>query len=152
VLFPIHPRTRQRLDEWRIEVSLNGQLRLMDPIGYLEFLALQRKATVVITDSGGIQEECTYLGVPCLTLRENTERPVTVTMGTNVVVGRDMGRLHAEVDRILAGKAKSGTVPPLWDGKASERIAHLLAAWHQNKASGQTVSFQTDPTSSHTGS
>ena len=152
VLFPIHPRTRQRLDEWCIEVSLNGQLQLMDPIGYLEFLALQRKATVVITDSGGIQEECTYLGVPCLTLRENTERPVTVTMGTNVVVGRDMGRLHAEVDRILAGKAKSGTVPPLWDGKASERIAHLLAAWHQNKASGQTVSFQTDPTSSHTGS
>jgi UDP-N-acetylglucosamine 2-epimerase (non-hydrolysing) len=152
VLFPIHPRTRQRLDEWRIEVSLNGQLRLMDPIGYLEFLALQRKATVVITDSGGIQEECTYLGVPCLTLRENTERPVTVTTGTNVVVGRDMGRLHAEVDRILAGKAKPGKVPPLWDGKASERIADLLVAWHQNKASGQAVSFQTDPTSSHTGS
>jgi UDP-N-acetylglucosamine 2-epimerase (non-hydrolysing) len=152
VLFPMHPRTRQRLDEWRIEVSLNGQLRLMEPIGYLEFLALQRRATVVITDSGGIQEECTYLGIPCLTLRENTERPVTVTMGTNVVVGRDMGRLRAEVSRILAGKAKPGTIPPLWDGKASERIADLLVAWHQNRASGQRVSFQADSTSSYAGS
>ena len=152
VLFPLHPRTRQRLDEWRIEVSLNGQLRLLEPLGYLEFLALQREATVVITDSGGIQEECTYLGIPCLTLRENTERPVTVTMGTNVVVGRDMKRLQAEVDRILAGKAKPGTVPPLWDGKASERIADLLVAWHQSRTSGQKVSFPTDSTSSHPGS
>lgn len=152
VLFPIHPRTRQRLDEWRIEVSLDGQLRLMEPIGYLEFLALQREATVVITDSGGMQEECTYLGVPCLTLRENTERPITVTRGTNVVVGRDMGRLRAEVDGILADKAKPGTVPPLWDGKASERIAELLVAWHQNRASGQTVSSRADPTASRTGS
>jgi UDP-N-acetylglucosamine 2-epimerase (non-hydrolysing) len=152
VLFPTHPRTRQRLDEWRIEVSLDGQLRMMDSIGYLEFLALQRNATVVITDSGGVQEECTYLGVPCLTIRENTERPVTVTMGTNVVVGRDMKRLGAEVDRILAGKTKQGRVPPLWDGKASERIADLLLAWHQNRASSQTASLETDSTSSHAGS
>ncbi|MGD0920899.1 MAG: UDP-N-acetylglucosamine 2-epimerase (non-hydrolyzing) [Terriglobia bacterium] len=152
VLFPIHPRTRQRLHECGIEVTLNGQLQLMDPIGYLEFLALQRQACVVITDSGGIQEECTYLGVPCLTLRETTERPVTVTIGTNIVVGRDMRRLHREVDRIVAGKAKQGAIPPLWDGKASERIADLLVAWHHNRTSGQTVPFGADPTASHSGS
>lgn len=152
VIIPVHPRTRQRLDKWCIKVSSNGQLRLTDPVGYLEFLALQRNATLVITDSGGVQEECTYLGVPCLTVRENTERPVTVTMGTNVVVGRDMKRLGAEVDRILAGKAKQGRVPPLWDGKASERIADLLLAWHRNRASSQTASLETDSTSSHAGS
>jgi UDP-N-acetylglucosamine 2-epimerase (non-hydrolysing) len=152
VLFPIHPRTRQRLNECEIEVTLNGQLQLMDPIGYLEFLALQRESCVVITDSGGIQEECTYLGVPCLTLRETTERPVTVTIGTNIVVGRDMTRLHREVGRIVAGKAKQGAIPPLWDGKASERIAALLVTWHHNRTSGQTVSFGADPTASRSGS
>jgi UDP-N-acetylglucosamine 2-epimerase (non-hydrolysing) len=93
---------------------------------YIEFLALQRRATVVITDSGGIQEETTYLGVPCLTLRSNTERPVTVTAGTNTLIGSDNRKLHSELSRILEGQAKSGTIPPLWDGHAGERIAEIL--------------------------
>lgn len=152
VLFPIHPRTRQRLDEWEVEVSVDGQLRLMEPVGYLEFLALQRRATVVITDSGGMQEECTYLGVPCLTLRDNTERPVTVTLGTNIVVGRDMKRLRQEVDQILVGRAKQGTIPPLWDGKASERIAGVVVAWHQSRRPGPAMSQGIDSTSSPIGS
>jgi UDP-N-acetylglucosamine 2-epimerase (non-hydrolysing) len=99
----------------------------MDPLPYLDFLALQTRATAVITDSGGIQEETTYLGVPCLTVRENTERPVTATMGTNTLVGRDIPRVRDEVQRILRGETKKGTVPPLWDGHAAERIASILA-------------------------
>ncbi len=102
------------------------RLQLLEPLPYLEFLALQRRATVVITDSGGIQEETTYLGVPCLTIRENTERPVTVKMGTNIVVGRNMDRLHSELDSITHGRGKHGQIPPLWDGHAGERIAELL--------------------------
>jgi UDP-N-acetylglucosamine 2-epimerase (non-hydrolysing) len=87
---------------------------------------LQRRATVVITDSGGIQEETTYLGVPCLTLRSNTERPVTVSIGTNVLTGQDLGLLSSELKKILEGKAKKGSTPPLWDGHAGERIAQAL--------------------------
>ena len=101
----------------------------MDPMGYLDFLSLQKSARIVITDSGGIQEETTFLGVPCLTVRQNTERPVTVEIGTNIVVGQDMERLKREVYNILDGKAKKGKVPPLWDGKASERIADVTAGW-----------------------
>ena len=93
----------------------NSKLRLIEPVGYLEFLALEKYARVVITDSGGIQEETTYLGVPCLTVRENTERPVTVERGTNIVVGQDMDRLKAELQRILDGKPKQGTIPDRWD-------------------------------------
>jgi UDP-N-acetylglucosamine 2-epimerase (non-hydrolysing) len=104
-----------------------GQLRVLDPLPYLDFLALQARATVVITDSGGIQEEATYLHVPCLTVRENTERPITVTMGTNVLVGRDAAKLRAELAKVLAGKAKKGVVPPLWDGHTGERIADVVA-------------------------
>jgi UDP-N-acetylglucosamine 2-epimerase (non-hydrolysing) len=89
-------------------------------------LSLQKEATVVITDSGGIQEETTYLGVPCLTVRKNTERPITVEMGTNILVGQDIDRLKKEVYRILEGKAKKGSIPPLWDGHAAERIADVL--------------------------
>lgn len=117
IVFPIHPRTRQRLSDLKLKTD-NLKLRLIEPVGYLEFLALQKSATVVITDSGGIQEETTFLGVPCLTVRENTERPVTVKVGTNTLVGRDMERLKKEVYKILDGKAKKGSVPPLWDGKA----------------------------------
>lgn len=125
VVFPAHPRTRQRIADFGLGVD---QLRLLDPLPYLDFLALQRRATVVITDSGGIQEETTYLGVPCLTLRSNTERPVTVSSGTNVLVGRDPKKLRLELTKILNGKGKTGTVPPLWDGHAGERIADVLMA------------------------
>jgi UDP-N-acetylglucosamine 2-epimerase (non-hydrolysing) len=126
VIFPVHPRTRLRLSELNIEVD-SDRLWLLDPLGYIEFLALQQHATFVVTDSGGIQEETTYLSVPCLTVRENTERPVTITVGTNTLVGTDMELLYKEAERILKGEAKSGQVPELWDGKASERIATHIA-------------------------
>jgi UDP-N-acetylglucosamine 2-epimerase (non-hydrolysing) len=124
VIFPAHPRTRKRLADFGLHAD---QLQVVDPLPYLEFLGMQSRATVVITDSGGIQEETTYLGVPCLTLRENTERPVTVALGTNVLVGRDPDKLRSELSRVLSGNAKKGTIPPLWDGHAGERIAALLA-------------------------
>ena len=127
LLFPIHPRTRQHLQEMGYAVD-NSRLQITQPAGYLEFLALQKNARLVITDSGGVQEETTYLGVPCLTVRENTERPVTVTTGTNTLVGQDMARLASEAARILAGDYKSGEIPPLWDGKAGERIARIIAS------------------------
>jgi UDP-N-acetylglucosamine 2-epimerase (non-hydrolysing) len=123
VVFPAHPRTRKRIEDFGLNA---GQLRVLDPLPYVDFLGLQSRATVVITDSGGIQEETTYLGVPCLTVRENTERPITVSMGTNVLVGRDREKLRAELSRVLSGKGKKGTVPPLWDGRAGERIADIL--------------------------
>ncbi len=126
VIFPAHPRTRKRIAEFGLHV---GQLQILDPLPYLEFLGLQSRATVVITDSGGIQEETTYLGIPCLTLRENTERPVTVSLGTNVLVGRDPDKLRAELSRVLAGQAKKCTIPPLWDGHAGQRIAAVLARY-----------------------
>jgi UDP-N-acetylglucosamine 2-epimerase (non-hydrolysing) len=125
IVFPVHPRTRQRMSD----IGLNGstsRLRLMEPQPYMAFLALQQRAAVVITDSGGIQEETTYLQVPCLTVRENTERPVTVEMGTNILVGRDPERIRKELEMILAGQTKRGQVPPLWDGHAAERIAEII--------------------------
>jgi UDP-N-acetylglucosamine 2-epimerase (non-hydrolysing) len=123
VVFPIHPRTRQRISEFGISVE---KLKLTDPVPYIEFLALQQRAAVVITDSGGIQEETTYLGVPCLTMRSNTERPVTVSSGTNILIGQDKTKLQMEIEKICNGKAKAGTIPPLWDGHAGDRIADIL--------------------------
>jgi UDP-N-acetylglucosamine 2-epimerase (non-hydrolysing) len=159
VLFPVHPRTRQRLTE--VEISTvrvaagaspakrseasaratepepssaqmrNSRLRLLDPLPYLEFIALQRYAAIVITDSGGIQEETSFLGVPCLTVRENTERPITITMGTNQLVGRDLKKLRVAVERILNSNSEGLKQPattniPLWDGHAAERIAQII--------------------------
>lgn len=123
VVFSVHPRTRQRLTALDANMA---NLRLLEPLPYIEFMALQRRATVVITDSGGIQEETTYLGIPCLTLRDNTERPITVEMGTNILVGRNADRLRYEVNRIVSGNGKLGRIPPLWDGRAGERIAEVL--------------------------
>jgi UDP-N-acetylglucosamine 2-epimerase (non-hydrolysing) len=125
VVFPVHPRTRQRIAEFGIDAT---KLHLLQPMPYIEFLALQQRAAVVITDSGGIQEETTYLKVPCLTLRKNTERPVTAEVGTNVLVGQDMVRLRSELANILEGRGKQGAVPPMWDGRASECIADVLEA------------------------
>jgi UDP-N-acetylglucosamine 2-epimerase (non-hydrolysing) len=127
VVFPLHPRTAKKI-EGLPGFTRPARLHLTEPVGYLEFLNLQKRATVVVTDSGGIQEETTFLGVPCLTLRENTERPVTVTLGTNVLIGFDYDRLEAEVGRVLDGKFKKGSIPPLWDGRAAERIADQLIA------------------------
>jgi UDP-N-acetylglucosamine 2-epimerase (non-hydrolysing) len=123
VVFPVHPRTRQRIEGFGFD---GGKLHMSGPLPYVEFLALLRRAAVVITDSGGIQEETTYMGVPCLTLRNNTERPVTVTLGTNVIVGQERDKLSSELSKLVAGKAKKGTIPPLWDGHAGERIADIL--------------------------
>jgi UDP-N-acetylglucosamine 2-epimerase (non-hydrolysing) len=124
VVFPVHPRTRKRIADFGIDVS---KLNLLEPLPYIEFLSLQRHATAVVTDSGGIQEETTYLNVPCLTLRSNTERPITVTVGTNILVGSDGGTLRAELTKILEGTPKQGKVPPLWDGHAGQRIAQVVS-------------------------
>ena len=124
LIFPVHPRTRKRLVADALVIP--PRVHLLEPQGYLDFLALQCHAAMVITDSGGIQEETTYLGIPCLTLRETTERPVTVSIGTNQLIGHDMDKLQREVERILAGKGKRGRRPPLWDGHAAERIAAIL--------------------------
>ncbi len=123
IVFPVHPRTRQRVSDFQIVTS---GIQLSDPLSYLEFLRLQRQATVVLTDSGGIQEETTYLGIPCLTLRSNTERPITIEIGTNTLVGNDLLKLRTEMTEILNGRAKKGAIPPLWDGRSGERIAHLV--------------------------
>lgn len=123
VVFPVHPRTRKRISDLGVPV---GNLHLCAPLPYVEFLALQRRATAVLTDSGGIQEESTYLGVPCLTFRNNTERPVTVRMGTNILVGQDRNKLTAEMAKILNGEGKRGQVPALWDGRAGDRIADIV--------------------------
>src|SRR5262249_23099530 len=125
IVFPVHPRTRQRIHDFGIDAS---RLHLLEPLPYIEFLSLQRRATVVITDSGGIQEETSYLGVPCLTMRGNTERPLTVTLGTNTLVGQDKNKLRFELSKILDGKGKSAIVPPLWDGQAGERIAQVITS------------------------
>lgn len=124
-IFPVHPRTRSRLEQARLAKADKG-LRLVNPLGYLEFLCLQSKAAIVITDSGGIQEETTYLEVPCLTVRENTERPVTVDVGTNTLVGRDMDRLKKEFENIISGHGRQGRIPYLWDGRAAARIADIV--------------------------
>ena len=140
VVFPVHPRTRQRIEEFGLNAE---KLHLSGPLPYVEFLAMQQRAAVVITDSGGIQEETTYLGVPCLTLRDNTERPVTVTLGTNVIVGQERDKLSSELSKIVAGKAKTGTIPPLWDGHAAERIADVLLTLTVRKSG--CISFLSHP-------
>jgi UDP-N-acetylglucosamine 2-epimerase (non-hydrolysing) len=126
VVFPVHPRTRAA-----IESKLGGRaprLLATEPLGYLDFLALMADARFVLTDSGGVQEETTALGVPCLTLRDNTERPITVSEGTNTLAGTDPSAIRAEVRKLLAGEGKRGRVPQLWDGRAAERIAGILAS------------------------
>jgi UDP-N-acetylglucosamine 2-epimerase (non-hydrolysing) len=133
VIFPVHPRTRLRLHSLPTAFADTARLRLLEPLPYLEFLALQQQASLVITDSGGIQEESTFLGVPCLTVRENTERPITIQQGTNQLVGRDLTRLKTAADKIVAVRgARTHVVPrsiPLWDGHAAERIAQIIVRW-----------------------
>ena len=124
VFFPVHPRTREALTVLRFTPP--PSFVFLEPLAYIEFLALQAHAAGVITDSGGIQEETTFLGVPCLTMRENTERPVTVSIGTNELIGNDLVRLRDEVRAITEGRGKRGDIPPLWDGHAAERIAEAL--------------------------
>jgi len=124
VIFPVHPRTRQRLAQ--AGVSHHPDLKFVEPVGYLDFLCLLSRATLVLTDSGGIQEETTALGIPCLTLRENTERPATITQGTNLLVGTDPANIVSAARKSLAGESKAGRIPPLWDGHSAERIVDIL--------------------------
>jgi len=129
MIFPVHPRTRKRLKEFGLLERVTELLGagLCEPLGYLEFLHLMARAQVVLTDSGGIQEETTILGVPCLTLRPATERPVTVTVGTNRVIGSAPERIVPEIERILAGDVPRGRVPELWDGRAAGRVVKVLS-------------------------
>lgn len=130
VVFPVHPRTRAMLRQHGLEVMLEQRgVLLVPPLDYLEMLGLMRDATLVLTDSGGIQEETTALGVPCLTLRGNTERPVTVSDGSNTLVGHDGALIVRLCDEILAGGGKRGRIPPLWDGHAADRIAAAIQHW-----------------------
>jgi UDP-N-acetylglucosamine 2-epimerase (non-hydrolysing) len=130
IIFPIHPRTRAHMEKFGLAERLDQlqNLIMTEPLGYLEFIQLMSNATAILTDSGGIQEETTYLGVPCLTFRDSTERPITVTLGTNQLLSDlDPKKTYAALQEILAGKVKKGSIPPLWDGKAAERIAAQLA-------------------------
>ena len=128
LVFPIHPRTRQKLDDFGLadRVAAHPELRLIDPIGYLDFLKLMANARLVLTDSGGVQEEATILGVPCLTLRNNTERPSTVELGTNRLVGQQPERILAAYRDVMAGRIAEVRTPPLWDGLAAKRIVGVL--------------------------
>lgn len=131
LIFPAHPRTRDNLKKFGIDLGEN--IALVGPQAYMPFLDLWKDAAVVLTDSGGLQEETTALGVPCITIRENTERPITVEEGTNTLVGTDPARITAEVDKILRGEGKQGRRPQLWDGKAAERIVDVLVSeLHRN--------------------
>jgi UDP-N-acetylglucosamine 2-epimerase (non-hydrolysing) len=130
LVFALHPRTRANIERFGLASHLSGPgIAVVPPQGYLEMLGLMSNATLVLTDSGGMQEETTALGIPCLTLRENTERPITIDQGTNTLVGRDRIAILRAVDEILAGAGKRGRIPELWDGRAAERIAAHLARW-----------------------
>ena len=129
VLFPVHPRTARMLEQFGLHnrPAEDPRLTLIEPLGYIDFLNLQMNAKLVMTDSGGIQEETTVLGVPCMTLRKTTERPITVREGTNVIVGDDAQRITEEAANILDSGGKGGRCPELWDGRAAERIVRMLA-------------------------
>jgi len=128
LVFPVHPRTLARLSEFGLASHARARcgLRLIEPLGYHDFVTLFSHARLVVTDSGGIQEETTALGIPCLTMRDSTERPITVTEGTNIIVGTDRDRVARAVDEILAGQGKTGRVPEGWDGHAALRIVDAL--------------------------
>ena len=126
VVLPLHPRSVRQLQQFGLFEALRSEATVLEPLGYLDFLALLDRSRIVLTDSGGIQEETTVLGVPCLTFRENTERPITVTHGTNRVVGLDPARVALAVDEILAATAPVLRIPELWDGHAAERIVEVL--------------------------
>lgn len=128
IIFPIHPRTRKNIASMNLQKRVDGlvRLHLIDPIGYLDFLKLQSSAKVVLTDSGGIQEETTVLKIPCITLRESTERPVTVEIGSNQVVGTDTKKIVNAFRIVMNGNFRESIIPPLWDGKAAGRIVDVI--------------------------
>jgi UDP-N-acetylglucosamine 2-epimerase (non-hydrolysing) len=130
VVFPLHPRTRKQIELHGLNALIEGpNLKVLPPLGYLQLLGLMKEAQLFLTDSGGIQEETTALGVPCITLRHNTERPITVEQGTNTIVGQDRQRILAAVQEILEGGGKAGRIPEYWDGQASQRIVTIMRTW-----------------------
>jgi UDP-N-acetylglucosamine 2-epimerase (non-hydrolysing) len=130
LVFALHPRTKANIERFGLGHLINStRMIMLPPQGYLEMLGLMSNARIVLTDSGGLQEETTALGVPCLTMRENTERPITVEQGTNTMVGRDIEAIRHHAAEVLAGRGKCGRVPEFWDGHTAERIAADLAAW-----------------------
>jgi len=124
IIFPVHPRTKKMINELDMSPNTNGAFKIIEPLRYKEFIALEKSSMFVLTDSGGIQEETTYLNVPCLTLRPNTERPITISQGTNELVS--MGNIQEKIELILSGNWKQGKFPELWDGKTGQRIAEIL--------------------------
>ena len=126
VVFPIHPRTKKMLDSADPPIVLSDRLMLIEPVGYLDFIGMMRSAGIVVTDSGGIQEETTVLGVPCVTVRENTERPITIELGTNILAGTDPEKVEAAVTDLIDRGIGEHSLPPLWDGKTAGRIADVL--------------------------
>ncbi len=126
VIFPVHPRTRKNLEKQGLLEAISDKIRLMDPLGYIDFLSLVKNARCIVTDSGGIQEETTYLGVPCITARNDTERPVTVEIGTNYLAGTDFARLFEFTRKVLREDNKPAAIPELWDGKTAMRIMDIL--------------------------
>lgn len=133
VIFPVHPRTRAMIEKFGLgEMLAVPEIIQLPPMGYLEMLGLMKDARLVLTDSGGIQEETTALGVPCITLRNNTERPITVDEGTNTIAGQDPARILAAFDEIMQSGGKAGRVPEFWDGQASTRIASAIRSWLEN--------------------
>jgi len=136
LVWPVHPRTRASIERFGLTgLIARAPIALLEPQGYLEMLGLLANATLVLTDSGGIQEETSALAVPCLTMRDNTERPVTIAQGTNTLVGRDRGKALACMNAVLAGQGKQGRIPELWDGHAAERIAAHLRGWLASRQS-----------------
>lgn len=130
LVFPVHPRTRNQLERHGLLKKLNtSRIALLEPQGYLQMLGLMKEARLVMTDSGGIQEETTALGVPCITLRESTERPITVTEGTNVLVGSDPEKIRTAFISVINGGVKRGKLPEFWDGHAAERIVEIMQTW-----------------------
>lgn len=140
VVFPVHPRTRKALEQHGLQDCLDSErIVCLPPQGYLEMLGLVSSARLVLTDSGGLQEETTVVGVPCITLRENTERPVTVDQGTNTIAGRNRDLVLTVVDDVLREGGKRGRTPELWDGKAADRIKQVINAWLQESQDRLTV-------------
>jgi UDP-N-acetylglucosamine 2-epimerase (non-hydrolysing) len=135
MVLPLHPRTLARLQQYDLLADLQNRegIEILEPLGYLDFLALQSQALGLLTDSGGVQEESTFLGLPCITMRENTERPSTVELGTNVVAGRNVAYIEKLLAKMIAGEWKEHRVPPLWDGHAAERIVKILLEYKKNE-------------------